>query len=44
VAITALRELAEAIVAGREAGRPVSHARQELRVLAEVLGVALPAV
>jgi L-cysteine:1D-myo-inositol 2-amino-2-deoxy-alpha-D-glucopyranoside ligase len=43
-AIGVLRELAEAIVAGREAGRPISHARQELRTLAEILGVALPAV
>jgi L-cysteine:1D-myo-inositol 2-amino-2-deoxy-alpha-D-glucopyranoside ligase len=43
-AIRALRELAEAIVAGRGAARPVSHARHELRVLAEVFGIVLPAV
>jgi cysteinyl-tRNA synthetase len=43
-AIDALRELAEAIIAGREAGRPVSQARRELRSLAEIIGVALPAV
>jgi L-cysteine:1D-myo-inositol 2-amino-2-deoxy-alpha-D-glucopyranoside ligase len=43
-AITALRELAEAIVAGRRDARPVSLARQELRVLAEILGVVLPVV
>jgi L-cysteine:1D-myo-inositol 2-amino-2-deoxy-alpha-D-glucopyranoside ligase len=43
-AIAALRELAEAIVAGRAAGRPVSQARQELRTLAEILGVVLPVV
>jgi hypothetical protein len=40
----ALGELAEAIVAGRADGRPISQARQELRELAEVLGVILPAV
>jgi L-cysteine:1D-myo-inositol 2-amino-2-deoxy-alpha-D-glucopyranoside ligase len=44
VAIVALRELAEAIVAGRQDGRPVSHARQELRTLAEILGIVLPVV
>jgi len=44
VAIAALRELAEAIIAGREASRPVSQARQELRALAEILGIVLPAV
>jgi L-cysteine:1D-myo-inositol 2-amino-2-deoxy-alpha-D-glucopyranoside ligase len=44
VAIVALRELAEAIVAGREGARPVSHARHELRVLAGILGIALPVV
>ena len=43
-AIVALVELAEAIVAGRADGRPISQARQELRELAEVLGVILPAV
>lgn len=43
-AIAVLRELAEAIIAGRAASRPVSRARQELRTLAEVLGVVLPAV
>jgi len=44
IAVMALRELAEAIVAGREAARPVSHARHELRTLAEILGVVLPVV
>jgi cysteinyl-tRNA synthetase len=44
VAVDALRELAEAIVAGRQDGRPVSHARQELRTLAEILGIVLPVV
>ena len=44
IATMALRELAEAIVAGREAARPVSHARHELRTLAEILGVVLPVV
>ncbi len=44
VAIAALRELAEAIVAGRAESRPVSHARHELRVLAEIFGIVLPAV
>jgi len=43
-AIVALRELAEAIVAGRKDARPISQARQELRTLAEILGVVLPAV
>jgi L-cysteine:1D-myo-inositol 2-amino-2-deoxy-alpha-D-glucopyranoside ligase len=43
-AIGVLRELAEAIVAGRQANRPISQARQELRSLAQILGVALPAV
>jgi cysteinyl-tRNA synthetase len=43
-AIGALRELAEAIVAGRADARPISHARQELRALAEILGVILPVV
>jgi cysteinyl-tRNA synthetase len=43
-AIGVLRELAESIVAGRESNRPISHARQELRTLAEILGVVLPAV
>jgi cysteinyl-tRNA synthetase len=33
-----------AIVAGRQDARPVSHARQDLRVLAEILGVVLPVV
>jgi len=44
VGIAVLRELAEAIVAGREDGRPVSHARQELRVLANIFGIVLPVV
>ena len=44
VAIAALRELAEEIVAARAASRPVSNARHELRVLAEILGIVLPAV
>jgi L-cysteine:1D-myo-inositol 2-amino-2-deoxy-alpha-D-glucopyranoside ligase len=44
VAIQVLRELAEAIVAGREAACPVSQARHELRTLAGVLGIALPVV
>ena len=43
-AIGALRELAEAIVAGRQDARPVSHARHELRTLAEILGIVLPVV
>jgi hypothetical protein len=43
-AIGVLRELAEAIVAGREASRPTSNARHDLRTLAEILGVVLPAV
>jgi L-cysteine:1D-myo-inositol 2-amino-2-deoxy-alpha-D-glucopyranoside ligase len=43
-AIVALRELAEAIVAGREASRPLSDARHELRTLAAILGVTLPEV
>ena len=43
-ALVALRELAEAIGAGREAARPVSRARHELRVLAEIFGIVLPAV
>jgi cysteinyl-tRNA synthetase len=43
-AIAALRELAEAIIAGRADARPLSRARRELRVLAEVLGVVLPVV
>jgi L-cysteine:1D-myo-inositol 2-amino-2-deoxy-alpha-D-glucopyranoside ligase len=43
-AITALRELAESIVAGRKASRPVSAARAELRTLTDVLGIVLPAV
>jgi L-cysteine:1D-myo-inositol 2-amino-2-deoxy-alpha-D-glucopyranoside ligase len=43
-AIGVLRGLAEAIVSGRQANRPISHARHELRTLAEILGVALPAV
>ena len=44
VAIAALRELAKAIIAGRQEARPVSNARHELRVLAEILGIVLPAV
>jgi cysteinyl-tRNA synthetase len=43
-AIATLRELAEAILAGKHAGRPVSQARHELRTLAGVLGVTLPVV
>jgi L-cysteine:1D-myo-inositol 2-amino-2-deoxy-alpha-D-glucopyranoside ligase len=43
-AIGVLRELAEAIVAGRKDARPVSQARRTLRSLAEILGIALPAV
>jgi L-cysteine:1D-myo-inositol 2-amino-2-deoxy-alpha-D-glucopyranoside ligase len=42
-AIDALQELAEAIVVGRADARPTTIARQELRALAGVLGVALPA-
>jgi L-cysteine:1D-myo-inositol 2-amino-2-deoxy-alpha-D-glucopyranoside ligase len=44
VAIDVLRELAEAIVAGRAAHRPVSQARHELQTLAGVLGIVLPVV
>ena len=44
IAIVVLRELAEAIIAGRRDGRPVSNARHELRVLGEILGIVLPAV
>jgi L-cysteine:1D-myo-inositol 2-amino-2-deoxy-alpha-D-glucopyranoside ligase len=43
-AIATLRDLAEAILAGKRDGRPVSQARHELRTLAGVLGVTLPAV
>ena len=43
-AIGALRELAEAIEAARAAHRPTDQAREELRSLAEILGVVLPAV
>jgi len=43
-AIQVLRELAEAIQAGRRQHQPISQARHELRTLAGVLGIALPAV
>ena len=43
-AIATLQELAEAIVAGRAASRPVSCARRQLRELAGILGIALPVV
>jgi L-cysteine:1D-myo-inositol 2-amino-2-deoxy-alpha-D-glucopyranoside ligase len=44
VAIGVLRELAELILAGRAEHRPVSQARHELRTLASILGIVLPAV
>ncbi len=44
VAIGVLRELAEAILAGRAEQRPVSQARHELRTLASILGIVLPVV
>jgi L-cysteine:1D-myo-inositol 2-amino-2-deoxy-alpha-D-glucopyranoside ligase len=44
LAIEVLRELAVAIVDGREAARPVSQASHELRTLAGILGIALPVV
>ena len=43
-AIQVLRELAETIQAGRREHQPISQARHELRTLAGVLGIALPAV
>jgi L-cysteine:1D-myo-inositol 2-amino-2-deoxy-alpha-D-glucopyranoside ligase len=43
-AIDVLRELAEAIVGGREAARPISAARAVLRELSEIFGILLPAV
>jgi L-cysteine:1D-myo-inositol 2-amino-2-deoxy-alpha-D-glucopyranoside ligase len=43
-AIAVLRELAEAILAGRREHRPTSQARHELRTLSAVLGVTLPEV
>jgi L-cysteine:1D-myo-inositol 2-amino-2-deoxy-alpha-D-glucopyranoside ligase len=42
-AIVALRALAEAIIVGRQEGRPIAQARQVLRELASILGVELPA-
>jgi L-cysteine:1D-myo-inositol 2-amino-2-deoxy-alpha-D-glucopyranoside ligase len=44
VAIGVLRELAEAILSSRREGRPVSQARHEIRALASILGIVLPAV
>jgi len=43
LAISALRELAEAVLIGLDAGRAVSQAQQELRTLARILGVTLRA-
>lgn len=41
-AIVALRELAEAILAGAKAGKSISAAQTDLRALAGILGVTLP--